>query len=169
MAEQTNEPDASKVTPAAPQFEGQHPETEPPKGSDDKVAAQKYREQRDKARADLDELQKQLETFKGTAEEVDKLKKQAQEQQEAFDAERQAVILAKARAVLLAGAGCVSIDDALELWKEGDDVEEFKKAKPWLFKTQPQGSTGAKPTGATADSEAQLAEYRKAAGLKTKE
>jgi hypothetical protein len=156
MAEEDKTPKPDDKEPEDKQPEDKQPEE--PKG-DDKIAALKYREQRDKARTDLADLQKQLEAVKGDSEELTKLKAQVAEQQKALEDEKAAAIVTKAKTVLLAKEGCVDLDAALKLLGDDEDVEDFKKAKPYLFKQVQTGSTGAPPAGATGASDKDKSDY----------
>ena len=135
-------------------------------GKGDEFSAKKYKAERDTARTELAELQKQLEGLKGTDQEITNLKAKVKEQQEALEKSQADAVVEKAKILLLSNAGCINIEDALKLMGNEDDIDEFKKSKPYLFKVVQTGSTGAKPEGATKNNEE--AKWREVAGLPPK-
>lgn len=163
MAE--NEPNNEPTEPPQAPTPPEPPADDGGKGKPDPaIAASKYREERDKARSDLAELQKQLEAIKGDSEELAKLKQSVKEQQEALEAAKQQAQIEQARTMMLHHAGCADIEVALKVW-DGEDIEAFKASKPYLFKTVQKGSTGAPPAGAAGmtieDQKKQLAKVAK--------
>jgi hypothetical protein len=125
-----------------------------PKPSGAEYAAKDYKEQRDKARADLEALQKRIADLEGNAKEVTDLK--AQLEKEKADRAKEATDLEAKRVntVRLTQAGCVDVDVALGLLNEHADVDKLKDEKPYLFGTKPTGSTGGKPGGPPATGDA---------------
>ena len=167
MAEESNPQAEGQAEESNPQAEGQADGQRTGKGDD--FSAQKYKKQRDDARSEIAQLQEQISSLKGESEELNKLKQQVKEQQDAITAEKQAAILVKAKSVVLAQAGCVDIDGAIKLWDDDSEIDDFKKAKPYLFKQSQPGSTGAAPAGAAEGHSALEAASRNSMKLKPKE
>ena len=124
-------------------------------GPDDAKAADKYRAQRDEARAEGEGLKKSVESLKAEKAELESkvselekanAKLKADMKQAAQDYESE-----KGKTKELREAGCLdsAIDIAVGLLDDDMDVETLKKERPFLFKS-PSGSTGFKPGGATS-------------------
>lgn len=66
-------------------------------------------------------------------------------------------------------AGCVNAKAARAILPDYDgDVSKLREACPYLFRSQPKGSTGLKPAGALTDHDGRVAKARAAAGLPNK-
>ena len=120
--------------------------SEPSGGPDAQKAADGYRKQRDEARAEIANLQKQLEALQAKGD-PDALKAELEEAKTKAEADAKEAEFRRVNSVRLIKNGCVDVDVALTLLDENGDVDALKEAKPWLFGVVKQGSTGLKPAG----------------------
>lgn len=134
-------------------------------GPDASKAAEKYKQQRDEARAKLDEMQKRIEELTGSADEVAKLQAELKETREKYAEEAKRAEYKRVNSNRLIKEGCVDVDVALGLLDENGDVDKLKEEKPYLF-TAPKGSTGFKPNGAPNPNDDEDALLDKAMGIK---
>jgi hypothetical protein len=116
-------------------------------GPDAALAAADYREQRDRARAELADLQKRIAELEGKPSEIEGLKAQLETEREARALEAAELEGKRVNTVRLTQAGCIDIDVALGLLNEHGDVDKLKEEKPYLFGAKQVGSTGVNPSG----------------------
>lgn len=133
-------------------------------GPDASKAAEKYKQQRDEARAKLDEMQKRVEELTGSADEVAKLQAELKETREKYAEEAKRAEYKRVNSNRLIKEGCVDVDVALGLLDENGDVDKLKEEKPYLFTAQ-SGSTGLKPAGAANDEDEDDALLDRAMGI----
>ncbi|ACU94002.1 hypothetical protein Ccur_02750 [Cryptobacterium curtum DSM 15641] len=154
--------------------ENTEPETEPktepqtePTGDeggkpDAAKAAEKYKAQRDEARQQIADLEKQMAEYKGNDEIITKLQADLKKTREEAEAQAKKAEADRVNSNRLTKAGCVDVDVALGLLDENGDVDKLMEQKPYLFTKK--GSTGLPPSGQGGDA-ASIARAREAAGL----
>lgn len=140
------------------------------KGPDARIAAEKYKTQRDEYKAQLETKQKELDdisqrvkALEGDSEKVKELQAQLEaKDRESAEAAKKAE-WDRVNTARLMKEGCVDVDVALGLLDDNGDVEALKESKPYLFAKT--GSTGLKPGGDNDGHEERRKAARKAAGL----
>ena len=122
---------------------------------------------RHKYERDLEAKDKEIEELKAQIAEAAKTKEGREELEKKMD-DLKAQMASEKVGYQLELAGCVNVKAAKALLDDYDgDVAKLKEACPYLFgKEKKTGSTGAKPTGAAGDDDAEL---DRAFGLKKKQ
>lgn len=122
---------------------------------------------RHKYERDLEAKDKEIEELKAQIAEAAKTKEGREELEKKMD-DLKAQMASEKVGYQLELAGCVNVKAAKALLDDYDgDVAKLKEACPYLFgKEKKTGATGAKPTGAAGDDDAEL---DRAFGLKKKQ
>lgn len=122
---------------------------------------------RHKYERDLEAKDKEIEELKAQIAEAAKTKEGREELEKKMD-DLKAQMASEKVGYQLELAGCVNVKAAKALLDDYDgDVTKLKEACPYLFgKEKKTGATGAKPTGAAGDDDAEL---DRAFGLKKKQ
>lgn len=122
---------------------------------------------RHKYERDLEAKDKEIEDLKAQIAEAAKTKEGREELEKKMD-DLKAQMASEKVGYKLELAGCVNVKAAKALLDDYDgDVAKLKEACPYLFgKEKKTGATGAKPTGAAGDDDAEL---DRAFGLKKKQ